>query len=226
MRHLVQFEDDAGTWVDFTDRLAGGIGAIELKASTEGHPVVGPPSSLVVDNRDGYWLSEPDQPGSLFAGGWEGRRVRILLEQAPAAALTLGTFRVKNEEGLEANRDGWASLRLEPLTETLKRGDASEVSFGRGWFPNLPWPLAVDRIRTPEDTSALSLPEASIDYEDLRRAISSLGRPGDFQTDGWHDVRSKAVDITWNEVSQVHAAVTLDGKVYEYSDTTGRWAPG
>lgn len=224
MRHLVYLEDDAATWVDFTDRVAGGIGAIELKASSEGHPVVGPPSTLVVDNRDGYWLTEPDRSGSLFAGGWESRRVQLRLERAPLAPLVLGTFRVKNEDGLEVGRDGWATLKLEPLTEALKRGDASEVSFGRGWFPNLPWPLAVERLRTPEDTSALTLPSAAIPYEDLHRAISSLGRPGDFQSDGWHDVRSKAVDLTWNEVSQVHAALTLDGKIYEYSEATGRWA--
>jgi len=225
MRHLVYLEDDAAAWVDFTDRVAGGIGAIDLKASSEGHPIVGPPSTLVVDNRDGYWLTEPDRSGSLFAGGWESRRVQIRLERAPLTPLVLGTFRVKNEEGLAATRDGWASLKLEPLTEALKRGDASEVSFGRGWFPNLPWPLAIDRLRTPEDASALVLPSASIPYEDLHRAISSLGRPGDFQPDGWHDVRSKAVDISWNEVSAVHAAITLDGKIYEYADSVGRWDP-
>ena len=79
---------NGGTWQDFTDRVVlETLGPVTYKAGKDGRPILAPPSRLDVDNRDGYFFTEPEAGGSSFASGWESRRLRILLEQGGQAPI-------------------------------------------------------------------------------------------------------------------------------------------
>lgn len=221
-------EDNAGGWRDVTERLRlAGVGEVAYLAEAEsGNALLSPPSRLRVENGDGWWLTEPARAGGEWQGSWEGRRARLYLVSA-SAQLTLGTFRISPNAGFVTDGYGEASLKLESLCEPLRQGDAAEVGLYRGWYTDLPWTLAVDKLRRPEDLSALTYPNAMLDYfgnGGLERGASSLGRPGDYTAAGFAQVTAKAVDVCYNETSQVFCFATHEGLV-EWSPETGLYSP-
>ena len=223
MRTLFEIQTDTpAIWEDYSDRVVfDGLGAISYKAGRDGRPILSPPSVLTIDNRDGHFFTEPDAVGSVFASGWEGRRVRFKLEHGGQDAITIGTFRVTDEDGLRSGRDGWAQLRLESLAEELKRGDASEIAHGRGWYPDIPWTVAIQRTLKPEETGGIALPSDAIAFEETRRAISSAGRPGDRTSSGFDALRTRAADACFNEANGRFAFLTVEGGIWELEPTTG-----
>lgn len=223
MRLHVSIENNAGAFIA-CHRVRIEVGDLVLAGGDDGKATLNPPASILVENADGYWLTEPQVSGGQYAGAWEGRRVRISLERANLAAETLGTFRIAPEAGFQLRGDGWGTLKLVAMAEDLKTGDAADVGLGLGHYVNVPWPRAVDLLRSPEDSSTLALPDAAIPYEERRRACSTIGRPGDERSDGWHEMNDRAVGMVYNESAAKWAALCLSGAIYEYDRTSGLWS--
>lgn len=222
MRTHFYIEDKNDDWRELSDRIDfSSVGNIEFKISGQhGQMVLVPPKSITVNNKDGFWLTEPEDTGSVWSGAWEGRRVRFTLERNGEDEATLGTFRVAVEDGLVVSRDGTAKLKLESMAESLRRGDASDVSYGKGWHQQIPWPVAIDMLRKPEDTSSLTFPDGTIPYQGFQYGASTLGRPGDYTDDGFEDIRKVAVDVTFNMATDKFCFATTN-KLYEWDPDTG-----
>lgn len=229
MRLHFAIRANSGAYVDLSERVAAGsIGTVSFALkSMNGQAVLSPPASIKVDNRDGFWLTEPEVATSPFFGAWANRWVRLTLEADGLQPVQIGYFRIKPEADLEITPDGFAEIQLESLSETLRRADASDVGYGRGWYASIPWTVAFDKLRKPEDLSTITLPEASRPYpgsNEYNRRASSIGRPGDFRDDGFYEVFGKAVDCCYNEDTGVFCYATLDS-LFEFDPVTMKWTP-
>lgn len=219
----IYIEDNTPSWVDQTNRFdMRRPGKVEFGVDfATGVFKLSPPKQMVIRNLDGWWTTEPSRSGGSYEGAWEGRRVKITLEQGTGVdEEIIGTFRVRAEEGIVLNHDGTAKLYLEGLEEELRRADAADFSHGRGWYPEMPWPSALNGVRKPEDDSTLTLPSAMIEYQGGDRHCTSTGIPGDFQDDGFHEIKSRAIDVTYNEDDDLFCYATQDA-LYEYDPETG-----
>lgn len=230
MRLHFSIRQNSGTYVDVSDRIAlDSIGPIYFALqSVNGQAVLSPPASVRVDNRDGWWITTTEDSSSPFYGAWANRLVQITLERAGLPVTILGTFRIKPEADVEISPDGFGEIKLEALAENLRRADAADVGYGRGWYASIPWTIAFDKLRRPEDRTVLlgGLPDASRPYNgsnEFNRRASSIGRPGDFRDDGFHEVFEKAIDVCYNEDDGVYCYAT-HSELYEFDPVTMKWS--
>lgn len=221
------YQPGLGAWVEVTDRIHGQGHQVAFQLTGQlGQLTVTPPARVDVDNTGGWWLDQLDVSGGDFEGRWEGRRFQIRLEKASGVHV-LGTYRVALEDGLQLNRSGLGTLKLEPLTKVLERADASGVSDGLGWYQSVPWTLALQKLLLGEPMAQVaSWPDCVLDYHYIEQGCSLLGRPGDFQFNGtvpqWHRVDAVAVDVCWNSEAEVFCFATTQG-LYEWDPATGAY---
>jgi hypothetical protein len=226
-RIRIEIRDNDDDYVDVTDRVVmGSVGRLSYTAETFGGVgILAPPSKMKLRNDDGWWTTEPTRvqgPYNPLRGAWEGRVVRFRRVTEEEEDV-IGLFRVASPVGVEIEGQGVATMTLESMAEAIRRGDAGTVGAGRGWYADIPWTLAVDRYRVPDDLSSMSFPQTQIEYEALlgkERDVSSIGRPGDYDENGFHEVRYKAVDSTWNEQDRVFCFAT-HGELWEWDPETG-----
>ena len=214
LRHHVYIENNTPAWVEVSERVFFPLGPIAWDARRSAAPLTS--ADLEVKNEDAWWLTAPDVSSGEFEGAWEGRRVKITRESNAAAEDVLGVFRVADEYGFKAKPDKTGTLLLEPLTAALERGDAADISHGRGWFQQIG---AVEAVRRLAGESSLTFPESGIPYEESQRGLSSIGRAGSFQSDGFHEIREPTLGSVFNEVNGKHCFWT-ETKLYEFDPDT------
>jgi len=231
MQHHVYIADNSDVYVRFSSRVQFPLSRISWAARGQGgQPVLSPPSKIIVDNTGGYWHTAPGVSGGDFEGAWEGRKVKITREASGEAETTLGIFRIADEQGFRAKRDGTGELKLESLAEALKRGDASDISHGRGWHQQIPWTEAIRQLQLPEGDASMTLPDVPIPFEqDDERHVSSIGRPGSYQSDGLHQINELAVDVCYNEAERKFCYLLRDedgdgNLLYEYDPDSGEYS--
>lgn len=223
MRIHAYIQDNDGEWVEISERVSQTIGEITFLATEKDWPSLAPPTQLVVSNKDGWWQTEPADEDSRFYGAWEGRKVKLTESGPTGGETSLGIFRIDPDHGFRSNRDGTGALTLESLVDVMQRGDASDVSQGRGWMIQAPYSVCIDRLKQPEDVSIIDYPDPVVPYEAGVRAVSPIGRPGDYLDRTFREVRGRgrAVAQTWNEAKACHAWITLSGRILERDRDTG-----
>lgn len=218
-----RYIEGSGQWMDISDRCEN-FGAVTFSVKGDyGQLVVDPPSQLLLQNADGFFITAPATVGGALEGPLAGRRVKITLERWGIADQTLGTFKVAAEGGVQIRRDRFVELRLESLAATLERAEASQVSSGNGWFQQVPWTMAAKMTASTLVVGSLTLPDAPLPYETLDSAISLAGKPGDYVA-GQFELGGVvlATDCCYNQDEDCFVYATLD-KLWKLLRTTGEW---
>ena len=186
-------KNTSAVYVDFTarfgeDRLLGSGKIIHQAEGKYGQPIT-QTVTISVDNSDRYW----DQDAPAAFDPWEGRYVQIRLNVAGASEQTLGTFRIA-PDGIETDDGADASIKLEPLTETLQRSDASSVKHGSDKHQDKSWLFLAEELIRPDfgDASGdlpatYELPTSPVfTFPDGNKHFSTIGKPPGWDGTSWN----------------------------------------
>jgi hypothetical protein len=223
-------KNNSDTWVDFTDRFGEdrlrGLRAIHhLAEGPHGHPTT-KSFTLTADNSDRYWDSDP---ASAY-DPWEGRDVQVRLDVADASETTLATMRIA-PDGIQTDLGADATIKLEPLTETLARVDADSIKHGEGWHQFRPWTFLVQEpIRSEFGESDGTMPvgysfpdDPRFTFPDGAKHSSVWGKPPQWDGTDWN---SDNTGIPYCVVYDQDNSVLYYGigdNVWKFNPATDTW---
>lgn len=224
MRFRVYFQDKNGTYVDLSPMVEGSLPSFGFKASADdGTASLVPAGPLTLRDVTGIFSTLTRTTSSRWAGDWSERLVKFTVVREYEEEADLAVFRIKPERGVVASSHDTVKVHLEPLEKKLQRGDASDVNYRRGWHQQIPWTSAIDLLRKPEYSAVLDFPSSLIENEGFQYGVSTLGRPGDYQDDGFHEIVDPTVGVTYNTVTDKFAFATTQA-VYEWDPDTGEYS--
>lgn len=238
-RTRVYIKNDAGTWVDFTEKYSDGEATAQgLSIPTIHHMAEGkygqPITKAVkisVNNSDRYWDKNPP---TAFADGFHGKEVKIALIVAGGGGTetNLGHFRIKLENGIKTDLTDRATLMLEPLTDVLAGIDASTFANGQQKWRDKSWLfLASELIRSEFGDASGDLPSSytipdspAFDFPDGAGHFSSYGKPPQLDDTGSHnlDNTDPALALDYDKTNDI-LYVGIAEDLWKLDRTTDTW---
>lgn len=156
-------KNDAGTFVDYSDRYndfdrSYGIRRIIHSVEGQYEQPITKTIRVRMNNDDRFWDGDPDTQTDSAVTSWFGKDVKITVK-AGSDETTIGYFRIKKDGIVTGKNLDYATVTLEPLTELLRRSDASTFKNGAAKYENRSWVhLVKEMIRSEFGTAAGAMP--------------------------------------------------------------------
>lgn len=232
-------KSDSGTYTDLTSRfslnalnMTGADRMIKAPAIThQSEGAYGQPTTknvtIQVDNSDRYWDRTPPSGFTTFLG----RDVQIRLKLADVSSESvLATFRVA-PDGITTDDGPTAAIELEPLTESMRRADASGFKNGLQKYQYRSWLYFVkELIRSEFGNTSGALPagysfptDPRITWPDGEKHFTTYGKPPQWDGSTWNDTNTDIPwDLDYDAVNEI-LYVGIGNYLWEYNPATDTW---
>lgn len=257
-------QDQHDEWVDFTDKIetrgknkVSSISSVSHKNESKafGGAFVSSLGDVVMENTDRFWdkpsmwssLTTENNTVASFSGytstnngeiDLTGLKCKVIVEDLQKDSTvkeeSVGVFKIRDI--VTDSYSGTAALKIESLSQVLKRIDASKVKFGKEWYANKPIVFLMKELLKLEyaDTSGnlptgFTFPDnVTISTYDGERALSSFGRPPEYiaSSGEWVDLGYVTRALVWSNSSVLQKGIFMgcDENLYLYSIESDSYA--